>query len=388
MRTMNNISHLFKPLEDHIFSHFLPAIVNFQFSPHDRQIFSMPTKFGGLGIFDPSEISDFEYLYSLRATSPLTNVIAAQTLKLTGEDIVNLNKSIDDAKAAIKTSKMQHNKIKFDEIKDNSCQDLQHLLEILCRKGSSSWLTTLPLEEYGFVLNKGEFTDAICLRYNQRLKNIPKTCACGKPNSLDHALICSKGGFVHLRHNQVRDLYAKMLREVCFDVQKEPVLLPLSGEQFRLKSSNTAQEARPDVSARSVWNNLDKVFFDVRIFHHGAKSNQLATVEAAFKKHEDEKKRVYNQRIMDVEKATFTPLVLSTHGGIGPEAEKFNKRLAVLIAKKRGILYSEAVSFVRTRLRFSILRTVLMAVRGFRGKEMREDDPNSDINLIETPYES
>ena len=89
---------------------------------------------------------------------------------------------------------------------------------------------------------------------------------------------------------QVRDLYAKMLREVCFDVQKEPVLLPLSGEQFRLKSANTAQEARPDVSARSVWNNLDKVFFDVRIFHHGAKSNQLATVEAAFKKHEDEKK--------------------------------------------------------------------------------------------------
>ena len=46
-----------------------------------------------------------------------------------------------------------------------------------------------------------------------------------------------------------------MLREVCFDVQKEPVLL-LSGEQFRLKSANTAQEARPDVSARSVWNNL------------------------------------------------------------------------------------------------------------------------------------
>ena len=97
---------------------------------------------------------------------------------------------------------------------------------------------------------------------------------------------------------------------------------------------------------------------------------------------------MYNQRIIDVEKATFTPLVLSTHGGIGPEAEKFNKRLAALIAKKRGILYSEAVSFVRTRLRFSILRTVLMAVRGFRGKEIREDDPNSDINLIEIPYES
>ena len=60
--------------------------------------------------------------------------------------------------------------------------------------------------------------------------------------------------------------------------------------------------ARPDVSARRVWNNLDKVFFDVRIFYHGAKSNQLATVEATFKKHKDDKKRVYNKHIMDVER--------------------------------------------------------------------------------------
>jgi len=178
-----------------------------------------------------------------------------------------------------------------------------------------------------------------------------------------------------------------MLKEVCFDVQPEPTLLPLSGEQFRYKSANSAQEARPDVAARSVWSNLDKVFFDVRIFHHGAKSNQLATIDAAFKKHEDEKKRVYNQRIMDVEKATFVPLVFSTQGGMGPEAEKLNKRLATLIAKKRGILYSEAVSFIRTKLRFCILRTVLMSVRGFRGKEIRDDDPNSDINLIETPFD-
>ena len=50
-------------------------------------------------------------------------------------------------------------------------------------------------------------------------------------------------------------------------------------------------------------------------------------------------------------------------------------------------IYCEAVSFVRTRLQFSILRTVLMALRGFIGKEMREDDPNSGMNLIETTYE-
>ena len=31
--------------------------------------------------------------------------------------------------------------------------------------GSSSWLSILPLEDYGFVLNKGEFRDAVNLRY-------------------------------------------------------------------------------------------------------------------------------------------------------------------------------------------------------------------------------
>ena len=40
------------------------------------------------------------------------------------------------------------------------------------------------------------------------------------------------------------------------------------------------------------------------------------------------KEGVQLQRVIDVEKATFTTLVLSTHGGIGPYAEKFNNRLA------------------------------------------------------------
>ena len=65
-------------------------------------------------------------------------------------------------------------------------------------------------------------------------------------------------------------------------------LLPLSGEQFRLKSANTAQEARPDVSARSVWNNLDKVFFVVRIFHYGIKDVEKAANFTPLVQHTEE----------------------------------------------------------------------------------------------------
>ena len=104
-------------------------------------------------------------------------------------------------------------------------------------------------------------------------------------------------------------------------------------------------------------------------------------IGSAYKKHEGEKKRGYNARVLNVEKATFTPLVFSTHGGMGKEAEAFHKRLASLIATKRGQLYSDVMSFVRRRLRFCILRSCLAAIRGYRGKPCFVDS-SADINLI------
>ena len=61
------------------------------------------------------------------------------------------------------------------------------------------------------------------------------------------------------------------------------------------------------------------------------------TFEAAYKKHEDEKKRTYGQRILEIEHGVFTPLVLSTSGGMGREAQTFYKRLADLLSLKRDV---------------------------------------------------
>ena len=162
----------------------------------------------------------------------------------------------------------------------------------------------------------------------------------------------------------------------------EPALLPLTGETFALRAANTTQEARADISARGVWNTLDKSFLDIRVFHHAAPSNQCATIDDSFKKHESEKKRQYNSRILEVEKATFTPLVFSTLGGMGTEAEKFFKRVATLISSKRETPYSECVSYLRRKISFCLLKTVLIALRGYRGRSLRKDDPNSDFDLI------
>ena len=40
------------------------------------------------------------------------------------------------------------------------------LEDLVAEKGSSAWLTVLPLQDLGFNLNKREFRDAVKLRYD------------------------------------------------------------------------------------------------------------------------------------------------------------------------------------------------------------------------------
>ena len=116
-------------------------------------------------------------------------------------------------------------------------------------KGASAWLTSLPLKDEGYVLIKREFFDAISLRYRWNLKRLPVNCGgCGKKFSVDHALQCQNGGFIHRRHDQMRDLFAGLLDEVCYGVQTEPQLEPISGEVLP-PSSNLQDEARLDIVA-------------------------------------------------------------------------------------------------------------------------------------------
>ena len=118
------------------------------------------------------------------------------------------------------------------------------MIDLLCKKGSSSWLTVLPLQDQGFNLSKGEFCDALSLRYGWQLRNTPHHCRCGKSFSTDHAMICPFGGLPIARHNEIRDIAAQRLNEVCADVVKEPSLQPLSGEIIFPRTANKQDDAR------------------------------------------------------------------------------------------------------------------------------------------------
>ena len=74
------------------------------------------------------------------------------------------------------------------------------------------------------------------------------TCAWGVQFSVDHAMVCQRGGFVIQGHNELRDLEAEMLRMVCNDVEVEPVLQEVTGETLN-HGANKAPDARLDIHA-------------------------------------------------------------------------------------------------------------------------------------------
>ena len=67
---------------------------------------------------------------------------------------------------------------------------------------------------------------------------------------------------------------------------------------------------------------------DVRVVHPNSASYVGKKIEKIYELHEKEKKSKYNRRVIQVEKATFTPLVFTTSGGMAPECMQFHKRVA------------------------------------------------------------
>ena len=51
-------------------------------------------------------------------------------------------------------------------------------------------------------------------------------------------MICKLGGFVTQRHKELSDLEAELLSMVCRDVEVEPVLQEITGEELNWRSQH------------------------------------------------------------------------------------------------------------------------------------------------------
>ena len=123
-------------------------------------------------------------------------------------------------------------------------KSLLRSVEVASEKGASTWLIALPPIEHGFALHKWSFRDALCLRYGWTPSYLPSHCVCGKDFTIEHALSCMCGGFLSIRHNEIRDATAHFLSDVCHNVMIEPSLQELIVEVFTHKSANCQDLSR------------------------------------------------------------------------------------------------------------------------------------------------
>ena len=84
------------------------------------------------------------------------------------------------------------------------------------------------------------------------------------------------------------------------------------------------------------WQAGQMTFFEVRVFNPTAKRYVNLEISKTNEVNEREKKKLYNERILQIEHGSFTPLVMSPTRGMGRECKKFYARLAEMISLQKG----------------------------------------------------
>lgn len=212
-------------------------------------------RLGGLGISIYSEACVTEFSNSRILTRKLISKIVAQDNNFMDETI-----KVNHTNSSLKAEKAKADKIILNELRTRMNKEQLKANDIAHLKGASAWLTALPINDEGFVLNKREFFDAVALRYRWSLLRLPQFCACGKHFDMDHAMSCMKGGYVHKRHDRIRDLFTKVMVDIAQRVRTEPTLTPLTGEVLPI-SANTNDGARVNIAARDFWVKDEMAFF-------------------------------------------------------------------------------------------------------------------------------
>ena len=80
-------------------------------------------------------------------------------------------------------------------------------------------------------------------------------CVCDKTFNVEHALSCPYGGFPSIRHNEIRDITAHLMSDICHNVGTEPVLQPVTDERLTYRTVNLEDGARLDIKAQGFWGN-------------------------------------------------------------------------------------------------------------------------------------
>jgi hypothetical protein len=356
-RVVEGCDHLFQPLEDVISQTFLPTLFGSEVSARERNLYSLPTRKGGLGVRKPTLTSRRNY-----ETSRLATAIVSQAI--TGKATYNSQQhrqQIREATTQMKRMQTADDEALLETIISEMSDVQRRAVKRIGEERTSAWLTVLPLAQHHFDLSEMEFRDALALRYHKPLLRAPAFCdGCSEPFSVRHALKCKKGGLIILRHNEIRDAVGDLASLVWKGVSKEPIV-----QEANDTMGKPALVA--DLSIRGVWQPQAVALLDVRVIDTDAQSYVARPVREVLMSAESAKKRKYVEASTE-RRASFTPFVSSVDGALGGEAHTFLKLLAERLSFKWGRNHSEVTNWVRTRLNFATIRATCQCIRGTRYK--------------------
>ena len=355
-----------QPIENIIRLQLIPALCDGRnCSDDERKLLSLPIKLGGMGIINVLDTAQCDYETSIQLTSKLQDQIVNQSEEFISDDNKKTSRAIKGKKLALDVEALE-------KLREKMTSSEKKANDIARSEGASIWLTTLPLKEENYVLNKQEFSDGLYMRYMWELKNLPSNCACDAKFTLEHALSCHLGGYIIQRHNNLRDLAAILMKEVSYDVRVEPALLEVRANEIEdlSKSAIKGNEARADVRANGFWLRYQRAFFDIKVCNLLAPSYRTKSMVNTLSAMEKERKRKYNTRIQQIDRGTFTPLVFGATGGVAREASIFLNRLAEKLAEKRKDSKGDTISAIRRKISFTLLTLFIPAPR-FRSAQQK-----------------
>ena len=125
---------------------------------------------------------------------------------------------------------------------------------------------------------------------------------------------------------------------------------------------------------------FDHTLVNIRVFNLYAASNRSTSLATCYTKHEKEKKRTYEQRVLNVEHASFVPVVLSSTGGVYKCASALYKRVASVQSSKTNEPNNKIIASVHCRISFALLRPSVICLRGER-RVFPSPDPSTSVAL-------
>ena len=227
---------------------------------------------GGMGIVNPASMSQCIFEESVRVTSPLVNAIVTQDW---------------DQKV-----------------------DIFKVMEVKVCTAIRSWASGAtiqeclrpplpPAEELYWPCKRERCLFLDCLFFHWMIMAFPSTralsrmqYACVMAGShqipLPNATVtqCSQptmpwsvlGGFPTIRHNELRNITASLLSEVC--IASEPCLQPLNGESMIHCTANTTDDSRLNIRVRRFWFAIQDAYFDTKMLHPSAQNNNSGSISA------------------------------------------------------------------------------------------------------------